>query len=1254
MMTSIDQPFRISPSRIARYFFHDCERLLRFSATPGPCRETDGIPKHESDTSPVMDAIREAGYGWEEQVIGRLLKDKVVLANATPDTPIRERRFDRNETLHALQTAKAGSFIYQGSLRPPNSFYERFGIDPTLVRFSDNHPDLIAVERVDQQRRFRVIDIKRGDTAKAIHRIQILLYVWQLEAIIAAEGIEGVVDVATGGVWLGNTDTPFAVDLDPVRPHVARFLREDLSRICSNPADQAAWHLYFRCEWCDYFDHCHAETRTTNNISRLAGLTGFGKRFLGKQGVTTIDDLERWLAQPTADDALARCASLAGRGHLLRVQTTAFVQNEPVVHGAESLSLPKGENVRVFITAQEEPLEEICYLAGVLVSVREDLREPVTGRADEPKPAVWVAKSRSEAPKVISGVMNYLDTLFRNVANYNENRSWQSQLSLQCYVHNELERAVFHRLLMTALADPTAQRAAMRLLLHFSSPDLVNIEQHPEEPVAYPLVVLLSAQARLIALPVDTSYTLPESLAALGSAFTYTRNPHVHFPLGHAMRPDGIHRVWDGQQDFSIVRDNGRNLLYASRALLSALRQQVDSQLVAWPPKFAMPGTSGIKSPLLARLAFFSRFESVMSCLEIQATRAEAREVQRALGKIIELESLDENRFRIVHGPATLDENTMPNWLLVTDDAGGRLAQLRFPDYYARDKRFYGRQSPHRALVSIETVSTDEAGIPEFLKVDWNQKFSAGLAKVGQRYVMHPRFVDYNTDRVIRWLIDLDRSSPESLISFLQAPASRPCLLDQQVEGRVAESIPSLSLTPSQNQAFQTLCHYESIVVWGPPGTGKTHFIGAAIATLVAAHHAERKPFHVLVTAFTHAAIENVLKSVVRTIQKNFPTMDIPILKAKEWRGDKQPGEISVVASEFRDLWARKWVVIGATVYSCIKANPGKVFDLVVIDEASQVRLPEASIPLTLRHQEGRLLLAGDHQQLPPIVKGEWPDPVKGPVIHGSILSAIRVDNHAALGLQLHENWRMNATLTSIAADFIYGPQYRCATKEIADQQLRWTAADGMGRFAKYCLDPQYPFVMVVLDGVDAGKENLLEAHMAARLTRALRDGMVTAAGTSYANDRDFFHGTGKDGPGVFIVSPHHVQIAAIRKAIAHKGLTNPFVDTVEKMQGQEAEVVLISYGVSDPEFALREAKFIYGRNRLNVAITRARCKAILFLPRPLLDAPPGVLDVEEAVAGLAFMRQLYDLAAEKGDQKTFTGKSGVSAKVLRFRFSGQ
>ena len=62
-----------------------------------------------------------------------------------------------------------------------------------------------------------------------------------------------------------------------------------------------------------------------------------------------------------------------------------------------------------------------------------------------------------------------------------------------------------------------------------------------------------------------------------------------------------------------------------------------------------------------------------------------------------------------------------------------------------------------------------------------------------------------------------------------------------------------------------------------------------------------------------------------------------------------------------------------------------------------------------------------------------------------------------------------------------------------------------------------------------------------------------------------------------------------------------PFVDTVDKMQGQESQAVIASYGVSDIETAMSEANFIYSLNRLNVTVTRAKTKCILFISRPLL-----------------------------------------------------
>jgi len=115
-------------------------------------------------------------------------------------------------------------------------------------------------------------------------------------------------------------------------------------------------------------------------------------------------------------------------------------------------------------------------------------------------------------------------------------------------------------------------------------------------------------------------------------------------------------------------------------------------------------------------------------------------------------------------------------------------------------------------------------------------------------------------------------------------------------------------------------------------------------------------------------------------------------------------------------------------------------------------------------------------------------------------------------------------------------------------------------------------------------------------------------------------------------------------------GSPPPLVDTVDKMQGQEADAVIVSYGVSDPEFAMEEAEFIYGLNRLNVAITRARSKCVVCLPRPLLDAPPQVLDLPEAARGLAYMRALVESVARCGDELSFELTRAPAATLYRAR----
>lgn len=138
-------------------------------------------------------------------------------------------------------------------------------------------------------------------------------------------------------------------------------------------------------------------------------------------------------------------------------------------------------------------------------------------------------------------------------------------------------------------------------------------------------------------------------------------------------------------------------------------------------------------------------------------------------------------------------------------------------------------------------------------------------------------------------------------------------------------------------------------------------------------------------------------------------------------------------------------------------------------------------------------------------------------------------------------------------------------------------------------------------------------------------------------------------GKRLFMISPHHVQLVLLRRYLAELKSWDvaPFVDTVDKMQGQERDAVIVSYGVADVEYALSERAFIYSLNRLNVSITRARMKSVVFLPRPLLEPPIQALDNDDVAEGIAFMQGLR-LRCEKRNDPEVVSVNGFDVTVLR------
>lgn len=321
-------------------------------------------------------------------------------------------------------------------------------------------------------------------------------------------------------------------------------------------------------------------------------------------------------------------------------------------------------------------------------------------------------------------------------------------------------------------------------------------------------------------------------------------------------------------------------------------------------------------------------------------------------------------------------------------------------------------------------------------------------------------------------------------------------------------------------------------------------------------------------------------------------------------------------------------------------------YDVVVIDEGSQLTVADSALAIRRLHVDGRLVIAGDDRQLPPIVQGDYPEVDDEPVLHRSILECLRGrDDTGAPVTSLLENFRMCDVLCEYPRRSIYPDDYRPASTAIAAARLAFDGTPGqasrtdpeLARFLALVLDPQYPAVTCVLDGVKATAENQIEAALVADLATELRRLL------SDGDDEEFWH------ERLFVVSPHNAQIRAIRRELALRRDwdAKPFVGTVDKMQGQECDAVIVSYGVSDVEYALGEKEFIYSLNRLNVAVTRARMKSIVLLSRSLLEPPIQALDRDDVADGIAFM-QGYARFCEEGADTALLARNGVSIAVCR------
>ncbi|CAG0937035.1 hypothetical protein TFLX_05939 [Thermoflexales bacterium] len=384
-------------------------------------------------------------------------------------------------------------------------------------------------------------------------------------------------------------------------------------------------------------------------------------------------------------------------------------------------------------------------------------------------------------------------------------------------------------------------------------------------------------------------------------------------------------------------------------------------------------------------------------------------------------------------------------------------------------------------------------------------------------------------------------------------------------------------LNAMQSEAFASAYAASlTYLIQGPPGTGKTIVLARLAQAL--AEEGER----VFVASFTHRAINNALNKLAQAAP------DVPAVKIGEpTRADGLLVENygSFADSPLKDLSGG--YVIGATPFAARSSRLGGIeFETAIFDEASQITLPLAMMGML---SAKRYIFIGDQQQLPPVLRTKH----HAEALATSVFTRL-VDR--GFDTMLTDTYRLSTEL----ADWPSRRFYQGNLKPVAEAQQRRLRYDIIPERLTRILDPERPKVFVDLQHRNTTTRSHTEADLVADLIlQAIRCGVPPSE--------------------IGVVTPYRAQAREIRNllwaVISDLELRREIViDTVERMQGQERDLILFSLATSRPAFAQQLAEFFFQPERLNVAITRARKKLIIVGSSHVLSVTSFEPEITEAV----------------------------------------
>ena len=388
------------------------------------------------------------------------------------------------------------------------------------------------------------------------------------------------------------------------------------------------------------------------------------------------------------------------------------------------------------------------------------------------------------------------------------------------------------------------------------------------------------------------------------------------------------------------------------------------------------------------------------------------------------------------------------------------------------------------------------------------------------------------------------------------------------------------------------------LFIQGPPGTGKT-WTGARLITELM-----RRGRRVGVTATSHKAIHNLLDEVIKAAKEEGLAFRGLKRATKNDRETYFHGDFIENAEETDDIAHASGDVLlyaGTAWLFAQEALDGKV-DTLVIDEAGQVSLADA---LAMSTAARNIVLLGDPLQLAQVSQGTHPVGTGCSVLEHLLGDSLTIP--ADKGLFLKYTRRMHPDVCGFISEIVYDNRL-----EGIPELARQTTAFGTG----------LRFKGVVHAGNAAASKEEAAAVVAEIQTMINgawtdRDGKACVLG-----QKDFM-----------VVAPYNAQVRKLRNALDRAGFPNVPVGTVDKFQGREAPVVLYSMATSSTDDVPRSLEFLFSRNRLNVAVSRAMCLAIIVASPRLLESRARTIEQMRLINALCRFVEIAEAqAAGRGE----------------------